>query len=213
MIGLTLLLFFGALGYLYFKLCLMVLRIFWRKTKYRIPIYIGILIFSIIPFGDVIFNRLYHQIILCKREDVGMKVYEKIHLPEEYYLKNGYLKDLLPSQKYLSEIANSSEKIENRYQYVETRSEDGVYPWTRYRKYFSGVFDVSASRYIGTYVEYQAIGGGWWFFLVNPIWRRLSYNGTDMEIGSNNGCVYSSPSVYGVRIFYEVFDGKNFSKN
>ena len=144
------------LGYLW--LARAVVRRTKRKTGSNLVaalVAIGILV---ITFGDTVFNRWYHKEVLCKREDVGVRIFESVQLPTEYLDK----KTLRPSfplpleQPFFSRLSPK-----------ELRTNAGLFPLTAHGRIERTIVDNASGKVIARFVDYWPAGGPWWGIPIN----------------------------------------------
>lgn len=111
---------------------------------------VGILV---ITFGDTVFNRWYHKEVLCKSEDVGVRIFEKIQLPAEY-LDRKTLRPIFPlplDQPFFMRLSP-----------VELRTNSGVFPLTAHGRIERKIVDNQSNRVLARVVDYYPSGGPWW---------------------------------------------------
>lgn len=140
-------------------------------------------IFALLPIGDTIVNRWYHKNTLCTRDDVGLRVYQRVKLPQRYYDAQGRFKE--PDGWFSGRAI-----INGRYQKQSGYMEGGVFPFTAYEKRFTGVLDIEQHRFISYEADYWVKGGGWWLIIFRPAFPREDYiryvrgivNGVDCNV-------------------------------
>ena len=188
MIGLIFLVIFGGLFLGYSWLAYRGVFAIYRKTKSLVLAGFIIIIFILIPTGDTIFNRWYHQNVLCKRDDVGLKIFEKVQLPLEYFEADGMLNKEVRSKAY------DGKKILNRYEWKDVHASGGVYTFTGYVKDTGSVIDTNTGKVISQFSDYRNGGGGWWLIGIDFIIRKFTYNGTGFTFGGNVSCFQDFPT-------------------
>ncbi len=156
----------------------------WAYRKFaRQGAIVAIVIFALLPIGDTIVNRWYHKNALCTRDEVGLRIYERVKLPQRYYDSQGRFK--APDGWFSGRVL-----VNGRYQKRSGYMEGGVFPFTAYEKRFSGVFDIEKNRFISYEVDYWTKGGGWWLTVFRPAFPREDYltyvrgivNGVDCSV-------------------------------
>ena len=130
---------------------------------------VGAVVFlGLLPIGDTIVNRWYHENVLCTRDEVGLHVFARVKLPSSYYDHQGRFKE---PDRWFSGNALVDGRYQRRFGYVE----DGVFPFTAHEKRYSGVFDLERKQFISYEVDYWTKGGGWWLTLFRPIFSPEDY--------------------------------------
>ena len=140
----------------------------YRKTHSVWQVVGVTIILALLPIGDTVFNRWYHQNTLCTRDDVGLRVFERVKLPPRYYDNQGRFKE--PNGWFSGTLL-----LDGRYQKRSGYTEGGAFPFTAYERRFSGVFDVGQQRFISYEADYWAKGGGWWLVILRPMFPREDY--------------------------------------
>jgi len=154
----------------YFWLLRATVRYAKRKTGSNLVAALAVLAVLVLTFGDTVFNRWYHREVLCKREDVGVKVFETVALPAEYWNeKNNYPK--LPYTEMLQ-----GKPFLGRYVIVQKYESGGSHPFTAYFTSKSTVIDIQTNRTLSQFADYAPQGGLWWTW-------PLKFIGTGNAIG------------------------------
>ena len=125
--------------------------------------------FLLLPTWDTIVNRWYHKSVLCTRSDVGLRIYDRVKLPPQYYDNYGRFKE--PEGWF-----SGRSLIEGRYQRKSGRVEEGTFPFTRYEKRFSSVLDTRENKEISQEVDYLTRGGGWWLIVFRPLFSQVDFS-------------------------------------
>lgn len=113
---------------------------------------VGIFAFT---FGDTIINRWYHKEVLCKRDDVGGKVFDRVKLSSEMWdLRNDWPK--FPT------TMSKEKPFLGRYARLEKYERGGWFPLTAYERYESTVVDLQTEKTLSRFVDYTPLGGSWW---------------------------------------------------
>jgi hypothetical protein len=202
MIGPIFLIIFGGLFVGYTWLAYHGVRAIYRKTNSWILAGLGVLVFLLIPSGDTIFNRWYHTNVLCKQEDVGLKMFQKVQLPPRYYDENGRFK--APEKWGLNGTV-----LEGRFQYRAGSEHKGQFPFTGYEKRYSGVFDLQQGKYLSYEAEFWNAGSGWWLVPFERIFKQLTYNGAPVYIGRGKHCLELSVTTnFSIAAERTVFETK-----
>jgi hypothetical protein len=124
-----------------------------RKTGSNVVAALAVVGILVLTFGDTVFNRWYHKEVLCKREDVGMRIFERVQLPTEYLDK----KTLRPSfplpleQPFFSRLSPK-----------ELRTNSGIFPLTAYGRIERTIVDNASGKVLARFVDYWPAGGPWW---------------------------------------------------
>ncbi len=142
------------IGYLW--LIRTILRFVNRRTGSRLIAALAVVALLLLTFGDTLVNRLYHREVLCHRDDVGVKILEKVELPAVYLEE----KTQTPKLPYpLGEHLFFS-----RFSVVDTRTTDGVFPLTAHSRVERKIVDNESGKVLAKYVDYWPSGGPWWAF-------------------------------------------------
>lgn len=142
----------------------------WAYRKFAVPGAIGaVAIFFLLPTWDTLANRWYHENVLCKRTEVGLRVYEHVKLPSQYYDNRGRFKE--PEGWFSGRTL-----VSNRYQRQSGNLQGGIFPLTKYEKRYSAVFDQQENKLISYEADYWTKGGGWWLILFRPLFSRVDYS-------------------------------------
>lgn len=126
-----------------------------RKTGSNLIAALAVIGILIVTFGDTVFNRWYHKEVLCKREDVGLQIFERVPLPTEY-LDQEKLRPIFPlplEQPFFS-----------RFSLKEFRTNSGYFPLTAHGRIERSVSvtDNKSDKVIARFVDYWPSGGPWW---------------------------------------------------
>lgn len=124
-----------------------------RKTGSNFVVALVIAGILVITFGDTVFNRWYHKEVLCKREDVGMRIFKKIQLPAEY-LDKKTLQPKFPlplDQPFFSHLSLK-----------ELRTNSGFFPLTAHGRIERTIVDNESDKVLAQFVDYWPAGGPWW---------------------------------------------------
>ena len=140
-----------------------------RRTGSTVFSWVGVIVIIVLTFGDTVFNRWYHQDVLCKREDVGVRIFEKVPLPSAYW-------DIQNKLPKLPGSMSINAPFLDRYAEVEKYDRGGLWPITSYVRYEASIVDVKTNRVLSSFVNYEPTGGLWWSF-------PLSFFGETSAIG------------------------------
>lgn len=126
-----------------------------RKTGSHLAATIAVLVILVLTFGDTIFNNWYHKEVLCKRDDVGIKVFKEVELPAEY----------INEQTGEPTIPYPYDKIPffMKFSVKETRETHGLFPWTKYMREERRIVVNETGETLAQFVTYNALGG-WWTY-------------------------------------------------
>ncbi|RLJ61232.1 hypothetical protein [Sulfurisoma sediminicola] len=122
------------------------------SNRWAVMAVVGILVLT---FGDTVFNRWYHKEVLCKRDDVGAKVFETVEVPEESWNRNF-------RRAEISDRNTRQTPFLRRYAVIEAYTSGGWYPLTRYQRYEYAIVDIKTERLLGRFANYEPAGGLWW---------------------------------------------------
>lgn len=140
------------LGYLW--LARAAVRYTKRKTGSNLIAALAVIGILVITFGDTFFNRWYHKEVLCKREDVGVRIFERVKLPAEFLDKE----TLLPKLPF----PLSREPFFARFSQKELRTNAGFFPLTAYGRIERTIVDNESDKVLARFVNYWPAGGPWW---------------------------------------------------
>lgn len=166
------------LGYLW--LARAAVRYTKRKTGSNLIAALAVVGILVITFGDTVFNRWYHKEVLCKREDVGMKVFETVMLPAGYW-------DEENNRPQLPLTMSREKPFLGRYAEMEKYERGGSRPFTAYERSEATVVDLQTGRVLSRFVDYMPAGGTWWAMPL-MLFGRGSIVGWLMSRGSSPGC-------------------------
>lgn len=181
MIGLIFLFIFGGIFVIYSIVTYRSVHAIYLKTNSKVMAFLTIVVFILIPTADTIFNRWYHGSILCKRDDIGLSIFNPQKLPASYYDTNDKFKS--PNG-----WGRDGAKIENRFEYREGVVTGGNFPFTGFEQRYSGVFDHVRKEYISYETEIFNRGSGWWLVPLNKIFTQFTYNGSPIYFGNGERC-------------------------
>jgi len=153
MIGLFILVIGAAalVGYLW--LIGWVIRFTKHKTGSNVAVALAVIGIFVVTFGDTAFNRWYHTQVLCKRSDVGVTVFKRIAVPDEYLdAATQRLKLPLPlEQPFFARFSNKEE-----------RTREGWFPMTAHGRIERSIIDTTTGEMVARLVNYWPEGGPWW---------------------------------------------------
>jgi hypothetical protein len=124
-----------------------------RKTGSNFVAALAVVGIFVVTFGDTLFNRWYHKEVLCKREDAGVRIFEKIQLPAEY-LDEKTLRPRFPlplDQPFFSHFSP-----------MELRTNSGFFPLTAHGRIERTIVDNESGKVLARFVDYWPAGGPWW---------------------------------------------------
>jgi hypothetical protein len=181
----------GVILFLAFYLWLLikVVKFVKRKTNSNVLAGLSVLALLVLTIGDTVINRLYHKEVLCKREDVGVKIYSTVEVPPKYWDENNnrpILKELMNRGRVSPE---HFKPFLGRYSEAEKFENGGLWPLTSYTRHVSTVVDVQTGRVLSRFVDYERTGGVWWLF-------PLGFADSDSMIGWLIGQGDKSNSCY-----------------
>lgn len=125
-----------------------------RKTGSNLVATLVVVGILVVTFGDTAFNRWYHKEVLCKREEVGVRIFERVKLPAEF-LEKGTLQPKLP-------FPLSKEPFFTGFMSKESRTNSGHFPFTAYGRIERTVIHNETGRVLARFVDYWPAGGPWW---------------------------------------------------
>lgn len=173
-----------------------------RKTGSNLLAALAVVCILVITFGDTVFNRWYHKEVLCKREEVGVRIFEKVELPKEYLDKEMQLQKLpfpLSQAHFFAKFSlNESVVI------------SGLFPFTANGRIERIIVDNESDKVLAQFVDYWPAGGPWWgmpfeWFGESSLigWLRSRQQ---LPSCFNNGTQNSLLSVSGY--FYAIYQGE-----
>lgn len=124
-----------------------------RKTGSNFVVALVVVGILVVTFGDTAFNRWYHKEVLCKQEDVGVRIFEKIQLPAEY-LDRKTLRPIFPlplDQPFFEQFSAE-----------ELRGSSGFFPLTAYGRKERTIVNNQSGKVLARFVNYYPLGGPWW---------------------------------------------------
>jgi hypothetical protein len=208
MIGLTVFVIVIIFLIFYVWLIVKVAKFVKRKTGSSRLAILSIFVVFALTVGDTIINRLYHKEVLCKRDDVGVKIFSIVEVPTEYWDKEN-------NKPILKELMNKDRVSPDRFKpflgrYAETEKFEngGLWPLTSYSRHVATVVDTQAGQVLGQFIDYERTGGTWWLF-------PLGLAGSNSMIGwftsrgnGSNSC-YEHPTDLIVDTNRGVFQNKS----
>lgn len=127
-----------------------------RKTGSNLVASLALVGVLVITFGDTLFNRWYHKEVLCKREDVGLKIFERVKLPPEF-LDEKTQRPNLP-------FPLTEQVFFKRFSQEESRINAGFFPFTAHGRMERKIVDLESGKTLAKFVDYWPSGGPWWAF-------------------------------------------------
>lgn len=124
-----------------------------RKTGSNLVAALVVVGIFVITFGDTVFNRWYHKEVLCKREDVGVRIFERVQLPAEY-LDKETLRPSFPLPLKQPFFTRLSPK--------ELRANSGFFPLTAHGRIERTIVANESGKVLARFVDYWPTGGPWW---------------------------------------------------
>ena len=158
MIGLTFLAIFAVLLIGYFWLLRATVRYAKRKTGSNVIAALAVLGVLVLTFGDTIFNRWYHKEVLCKRDDVGVKIFATAELPPEYW-DDIHNKPNLPTTMM---FGTNPKPFLDRYVAIDKYEYGGTFPFTAYEMNKLSTVDLKTGQTLSQFIDYTPAGGTWW---------------------------------------------------
>lgn len=208
MIGLIVIALAALFLVFYLWLLVRVIKFVKRKTNSNLMAGLSVLVVFALTVGDTLFNRWYHKEVLCKKEDVGVKIFSTVEVPSEYWdEKNNrpILKELMNRDRVSPE---NFKPFLGRYAETEKFENGGLWPLTSYSRHVVTVVDVQAGQVLSQFVDYERTGGTWWLF-------PLRFAGSDSLLGwllsrgnKSNSC-YEHPTDFIVFANRGVFHNKS----
>ncbi|MES2353862.1 MAG: hypothetical protein V4568_05525 [Pseudomonadota bacterium] len=151
-----------------------------RKTGSNWMMVLTVIGILMLTFGDTLFNRWYHKNVLCKREDVGSKIFERVTLPEEYWDNENNLPKLPLTM-------SKNKPFLGRYAAIEKYEQEGFFPLTAYERRESSVVDIQTNKTLSRFVDYAPMGGLWWAVPLS-LFGEKSIIGWLLSRGSSPSC-------------------------
>lgn len=111
----------------------------------------------LLTVGDTAFNRWYVANVLCKREDVGVKIFETVKLEREHW-------DEINNRAALPLDMRAGKPFLGRYVVTDSYDDDGIWPLTYHTRLQFLVVDVTTEKVLSRFVNYMPLGGLWWTF-------------------------------------------------
>lgn len=124
-----------------------------RKTGSNAVAALVIVGILVITFGDTVFNRWYHKEVLCKREDVGIRILERVKLPQDF------LDDKTQRPRFPLPLDRA---FFTRFSTVELRTSAGLFPLTAHGRIERSIVDSHSGKVLARFVDYWPAGGPWW---------------------------------------------------
>ena len=194
--------FFSFLGlwliaYLY--LLSFTVRYVKRKNGSNIMAFFAVFGVLIITFGSEIFNSWYHKQVLCKREEVGLHIFERVPLPAIY----------TNPETGKSEVPQVEDPFFSRFLLLKLQTNEGFFPLTSHSKIERVFIERETHKILARYVNYFPTAGFWW---LKPLdwFGENSLVGWIRNRGNSPGCV-GSAKQYSLEIissyFYEINKG------
>lgn len=183
------------LGYLW--LARAAVRYTKRKTGSNLIAALAVIGILVITFGDTVFNRWYHKEVLCKREDVGGQVFEKVTLPAEHW-------DDANNRPNLPLTMSREKPFLGRYAEIGKFERGGSRPFTAYERSEATVVDLQTGRVLSRFVDYMPAGGTWWAMPL-MLFGQSSVIGWLLSRGDSPSCV-GNPSHQEVVAKRSAFD-------
>jgi hypothetical protein len=180
MIGLIVLTIAVLLLLAYLWLLRAAIRYTKRKTGSNFMAMLAVVGVLVLTFGDTLFNHWYHKSVLCKREDVGVKVFEKVILPQGYWDDENNLPKL-------PLIMSRENPFLNRYVRIKQYKQGGFFPLTFYERYESSVVDIQTNKTLSRFVDYIPMGGPWWAAPLS-LFGEKNLIGWLLSRGNSPGC-------------------------
>lgn len=173
-----------------------------RKTNSFLKALFAVLILLVLTFGDSAFNRWYRKEILCKRDDVGVKVFKVVAVPAE---------------EWNSDFARAEIDLKNtrqspflgRYVIADEYTSGGWFPLTSYYRHEYAIIDTKTEKPLARAVNYEPSGGLWWTFPLALLGEK-SLVGWLSSRGHSPGCFESQNSLGLLDIIHGAF---TLSKN
>lgn len=134
----------------------------------------------VLTFGDTAFNRWYHKEVLCKGEEVGGQVFEKVILPAEHW-------DDANNRPNLPLTMSREKPFLGRYAEIEKHERGGSFPFTAYEKNETVVVDLQSGHMLSRYVDYSPAGGTWWAMPLT-LFGQTTVIGWLLSRGISPGC-------------------------
>jgi len=124
-----------------------------RKTGSNLVVTFVVVGFFVVTFGDTVFNRWYHKEVLCKREDVGVRIIEKIQLPVDFMDQKTQRPNFpLPlDQPFFKQFSTA-----------ELRTSSGFFPLTAHGRKERTIVNNQSGKVLARFVDYYPLGGSWW---------------------------------------------------
>ena len=156
--------------YGYYRLLRAAARYAKRKTGSNLIAMLAIIGVLFLSFGDVGFRRWYHKEVLCKREDVGIKIFAKAKLSKEFWDETYETPDFieLPDQNNIP----PDKPFAGRFTKIIKSEREGTFPLTEHIRWEVGVVDLESEQQLSRFVDYQQSSLPWWLTplrLVNPV--------------------------------------------
>lgn len=151
-----------------------------RKTGSNLVVALVIVGILVVTFGDTVFNRWYHKEVLCKREDVGVKVFERVMLPARYW-------DEVNNRPNLPLTMSNEKPFLGRYAEIEKYERGGSRPFTAHERTEATVVDLETGHVLSRFVDYMPAGGTWWAMPLT-LFGQGSIIGWLLSRGSSPGC-------------------------
>lgn len=157
-----------------------VVRYIKRKTGSNLIAALAVIGILIVTFGDTLFNRWYHKEVLCKRNEVGGQVFEKVILPAEYW-------DDANNRPNLPLTMSREKPFLGRYAEIWNHERGGSFPFTAYEKNETIVVDISTGHVLSRFIDYSPAGGMWWAMPLT-LFGQGSVIGWLLSRGSSPSC-------------------------
>jgi hypothetical protein len=136
--------------------------------------------FALLPTWDALINHYYYKLVLCRRPEVSVQIYQRIALPQNLYDEKG--KPKLPDS-----FGDPKRPFLGKYIFDIHYKNEGSYPITANRHLYHGIYDVTTNKYLSKFEDYQPAGGWIWTNIF-----RLVLNATDyawlMSRGQKQSC-------------------------
>jgi hypothetical protein len=151
-----------------------------RKTGSNLIAALAVIGVLIVTFGDTVFNRWYHKEVLCKRNEVGGQVFEKVILSAEHW-------DEANNRPNLPLTMSREQPFLGRYAEIGKHERGGSYPFTAYEKDETVVIDIQTGHVLSRFVDYSPAGGTWWAMPLT-LFGQSSVIGWLLSRGTAPGC-------------------------
>ena len=183
MIGLMFFAIWGLWLIAYLYLLCFTVRYVKRKNGSNMMAALAVIGVLIVTFGSEIFNSWYHKQVLCKREEVGLHIFERVPLPAIYtnpetgkplriYIndKTGQPDSEMSEKNPIFarfEIDEKTGKVKNpdpffyRFEYSSSLKSQGVY-WSQFNREERKLLDLESGRVLARYVNYTDSSSLWW---------------------------------------------------